>query len=213
MKTRLIAVALPLFLCYSSVQAADGDYDLGLYASIVGADGEPSNDILGFGLFATRQLNDNWFIDLEFILSQEADFERPWKVTGLQQDDSVDTIDAKYSSETLMIHAGKKAPFTASSDWYWSAGIGFNSVDVDDVSGPLQGGGNFALVTQADTETIIGVKLGVIHHLSNQWALHYSLRLDQHLADWSVKDSNSSASGAIANYLTYGLNIGISRGF
>jgi len=75
---------------------------LGFYGNIVGGSGEPSNDVLGFGLIGSYQLKNSWFIDIELIQS-EADFERPWKALGLTQDESsVKTVDAIYSSTLVM---------------------------------------------------------------------------------------------------------------
>ncbi len=215
MKTfiKLALVAIPVLLSPCMVSAAEGDVSFGIYGNIVGSSGEPSNDVLGIGLIGGYELKNSWFVDVELILS-EADFERPWKVLGLEQDPSVATIDAVYSSTILMVQLGKNIKGGSSAfDWYWSAGLGFNSLDVDDVAGPLQGGGNFNITTDAGTETLLRVKAGIKHHLSDNWDMNYALRFDYRLADWSVTDTISGTTAKIDNYATYGILIGVLRKF
>jgi len=66
------------------------------------------------------------------------------------------------------VHGGKIISSDNSNlDWFWSAGLGINSIDVDDASGPLQGGGNFNVTTTVSSEALFGIKGGLIHHLSD----------------------------------------------
>lgn len=205
-------------LCLTAISitsyAQEGDMSLGLYGNIVGSSGEPSNDVLGIGLIGNYQLKDNWFVDIEFIHS-EADFERPWKVVGIVQDETTEkTIDALYTSTLIMAQMGQNINSGSNSyDYYWSAGLGFHTIDVDDVSGPVLGGGTFTITTDAGTETIIGGKLGIKQHLSDSWSMNYALRIDYHLADWTVTDTVSSTTAKISDYATYGALIGVQKKF
>lgn len=205
---------LSLFFCTSAAFSEEGDMSIGTHANIVLTYGTPSNDVPGVGLILTYQLKDAWFVDIEYIQS-EADYERPWQTLGIQQDEStVSTVDAVYSSSVLMVHMGKNIKGgSANYDWYWSAGLGFNSVSVDDAQGPVLGGGNFNITTDAGTETLIGFKVGMKYHLSNNWDMHYALRLDHHIADWTVTDTVSSATGKIDDYALHGFLIGVERNF
>ena len=59
------------------------------------------------------------------------------------------------------MHGGKIISSDNSNlDWFWSAGLGINSIDVDDASGPLQGGGNFNVTTTVSSEALFGIKGG-----------------------------------------------------
>lgn len=80
----------------------------GLYGNLVGSGGEPSNGVLGIGLIGSYQLKSSWFVDIVLIQS-EADFERPWKVLSLTQDESsVKTVDSIYSSTLVMAQNREK---------------------------------------------------------------------------------------------------------
>ena len=211
-KILLSTLAAPLLLPLP-LSAEENKMSLGLYANIVGSSGEPSNDVLGAGLIGSYKYNASWYIDMELIHSK-ADFERPWKIAGVIQDPSVDTIDAKYTSNILMAHLRQNIKSNNPAyDWYWSAGIGLNSLDIDDASGPVEGGGTFNIKSNASTETIVGFKTGIKHHVSETWNINYAIRLDYHMADWEVTDSVSNASGTIDDYITYGALIGVEKLF
>ena len=212
MKKLFQTILLIPCIAFSAIAySTSGEFSVGLFGNAVGSKGVPSNDVLGFGVTANYELKDNWFVSLDFIRSK-ADFERPWKAAGLIQDPAVKTIDAKYTSNLFMVHGGKVISSDNSNhDWFWSAGLGVNSIDVDDASGPLQGGGNFNVTTTVSSETMMGIKGGLIHHFSDNWDVTYTLRLDRHIAEWVVKDTLSPASGVVDNYATYGASVGISR--
>ena len=205
-----------LFLSgFSSIAyAQEGYISFGFYGNIVGATGEPSNDVLGFGLIGSYHLKDEWFIDVELIQS-EADLERPWKVLGIVQDETaVKTIDAIYDATLIMAHVGQNLRSDSDSYvFYWSAGVGIQTVDVEDVTGPVLGGGTFNITTDVSTETIIGGKLGIKQHLSDKWSMNYALRMDYHIADWTVTDTVSTTTTKIDNYLTKGVLIGVEMKF
>jgi len=194
--------------------AQESDMSFGIYGNIVGSSGKPSNDVPGIGLIGNYQLKDKWFVDIELIYS-EADFERPWQVLGIVQDETtVKTIDALYTSILVMAQMGQNINGGSRSyDYYWSAGLGFNSIDVDDASGPVEGGGTFNITTDAGTEVIIGGKLGIKQHLSDSWSMNYAMRIDYHLADWTVTDTVSSTTAKIDDYATYGILIGVQKKF
>lgn len=213
--TKAALIGLPFLLSISvTSHAQEGDISFGLYGNIVGSSGKPSNDVLGIGLIGSYKLKDKWFVDLELIHS-EADFERPWKVLGIIQDETLEkTIDALYTSNLVMAQIGQNMSSGSKSfDYYWSAGLGFNSIDVETVSGPVQGGGTFNITTDAGTETIIGGKLGIKQHLSDNWSMNYALRADYHLADWTVTDTISNTTTKIDDYTTYGILVGAQMKF
>ena len=113
-----------------------------------------------------------------------------------------------------MVHIGQNIKSDSQKfNWYWSAGLGFNSIDVDDVSGPLNGGGNFTIKTTTDTETVIGLKAGIKQHLSDNWNMNYAIRANHHFADWTVTDTVSNTTAKIDDYGLYGVLIGVEKRF
>ena len=208
-----LSLAIAASLTPYAVYAETEDFSIGAHANIVGGRGEPSNDVLGIGVIANYPVNDKWFMDIELIYS-EADFERPWKTLGLVQDPNEKTIDAVYTSTALLFHFGQNIKMDNTTlDGYWTAGIGIHSIDVEDVTGSLDGGGTFNITTDAGTETLLGMKLGIRQRLSDNWSANYALRIDYHLADWKVTDTVSSTTTNIDNYTTYGLLAGVTRKF
>jgi hypothetical protein len=63
----------------------DGKFDLGLRANILAGDGEPTNDVLGYGLFGHVPLNDRWSIGFAIDHSPEFDVERTAKIVGFER--------------------------------------------------------------------------------------------------------------------------------
>lgn len=100
------------------------------------ASGEPANDMLGAGVYGYYRLIDGWFIGTA-LDSASYDFERPYRLLGLSSNE----IDTKANSTAITAWIERR--YDASNrrlSWFWGAGAGFNSTDVDDVSGPTTGG-------------------------------------------------------------------------
>jgi len=214
----LSALALLMLIMFSSlsfsVNAAEGDRIFGVYANVFGASGQPSGDVLGIGFMTQYQLKNLWFLDIELIQT-EADFDNPLKVLELAQDESItSTVNAVYNSTIVMLRLGKIIKTSNPVfDAYWSAGLGINTIDVDTITGPLLEGESFKVATDAQTETLIGLSGGIRQHLNDNWDINYALRINYHVADWTVKDIISSTSKKIDNYVLYGVMIGVERRF
>ena len=76
--------------------------------------------------------------------------------------------------------------------WFWTAGAGVNSVDVEDQSGPLAGGGTFDIAIDAGTEWVASASVGLRVRLGERFLFEPAMRLDQRFADWDVTDRVSS---------------------
>ena len=98
------------------------------------------------------------------------------------------------------------------SEWFWQIGPGISFVDVDDVGGPVQGGGTFDIKTDAGTEILGSVGGGYRRH-SGKWVTEIGARYDYHIADWELMDTVSSTSGSVDDYSTWAFLIGLSYGF
>lgn len=197
----------------AAVCSAETDTELGLRANVVLAKGEPSNDIPGAGIIGRRRLNDEWWLGIELNVSSKFDFERPWKTVGLRQGEG-ETIDAVGSSAMLSVLAERRY-YTAGSNktWFWNAGLGINSVDIKDITGPTADGGVFDIKTDAGTETVLLGGIGLLHRLSEQWSARYEFAAEYRFADWKVEDRVSGDTGKIGNYHTIGPRFGLNYTF
>src|SRR5688572_30816487 len=152
--------------------------DFGVRGIITGADGEPANDIPGYGAFGHWRMSDRWSIGFA-VDRTDYDFERPAGIVGLRQDPNVEDIDAIAEATILSAWIERTYPRPGRLEWFWGAGLGFASVDVPDATGPLKGGGTFDVTTEADTEVIASLLGGLHLRLGERWIIELGLRADQ----------------------------------
>ncbi len=190
---------------------AQGDgFDLGLRYNVVGGDGEPTNDALGYGVFGRYRLNERWAIGAAVDITDELDVERTARLVGLVQDPDVKVIDSLGESTAVTVWIERiYARPSGRWEWFWTAGAGFNSVDVTDASGPLAGGGTFDIQTVTDTELLLALSGGFRWFFASEWGLEVALRADQHFADWTLTDRVSGATGTVDDYLVRGVHLGV----
>ena len=191
--------------------AGNGKFDLGLRGNIVGGSGKPTNDILGVGLFGHYRLNGRWRVGFSLDHSPEFDVERAPDLVGLRSPDVIDAIGTStaFSGWIERVHprAGGKWEF------FWGAGLGINTVDVDPLAGPLAGGGIFDITTDAGTEFLAKLTAGARRWFAGSWGLEAALRGDQHFADWTMIDRVSGATGTISDYFVKGIGLGFLKKF
>lgn len=203
----VLAVAA-LTLALAAPPAAAQRFDLGVRGTIVAADGEPANDIPGYGLFGHARLGDRWKIGYG-VDTAEYDFEEPAKLVGLAQSPALEPIDVKAESTT--ISAWVERLFgnpQGRTEWFLGAGLGLATIDVPDAAGPLANGGRFDIDTEADDEVVAQLSAGVRRVLGQRWAFEFALRADQHLADWQVTDRVSGRTATVDDYLALGGHFG-----
>lgn len=211
MRIRPVATTIvALLLAGTGASFAQADrFDIGLRGGIMVADGEPANDIPGFGLFGHYRLNDRWA--LGFAVDQaEYDFEQPAKLVGIQQDPDLAAIDVLAESTTFSVW-GERTFRAADSrnSWFVSAGLGAASIDVPVAAGPRSDGGAFEIHTEVSTELVASLGAGWRRDLGQRGLLEFGLRADQHFADWKLTDSNSAAKGSVSDYLALGGYLGV----
>lgn len=191
--------------------ADDGERGLsaGAHVTISVANGEPANDIPGFGAQLRYALNDDWAIGGTLLLS-EYDFETPAQVAGIDQSPSVEPIDALAESTQLQGWA-ERAFRTANgaTTWFVGAGLGAASVDVPDVSGQRADGGQFDVHTEVGTEIILTGFAGVRRNLGERWYAEFRVHANQHFADWQVEDRVSGNTGSINDYSSFGGQVAV----
>lgn len=208
------------FLIVSSLAAAPslaaGSFDAGVRGLLTASDGEPANDIPGYGLFGRyriSRLNDRWALALAVDLL-EYDFEQPARLLGLQQSRAIEPVDTV--AEATILSAWIERDYTRPAGrmtWFWALGLGLASIDVPPASGPLAGGGSFDIRTEADTEMLALASAGFRRALGGRAFLEFALRLDQHFADWQFTDRVSGARGSVGDYLAYGGHLGLGFSF
>jgi hypothetical protein len=186
---------------------------VGARAAVTLANGVPANDIPGYGIFGLYRVNDEWTVGIGLDRT-EYDYENPARLIGLPIDPAAEAIDAK--AEGTVISAWVERSFSppeSRTEWFLGAGLGAASVDVPNATGPTLTGGTFDIRTEADTEIIVSVLGGVRRKLGDRWFVEFSLRADQHFADWTSTDQVSGASTTIDEYFAYGGQLGFGYRF
>lgn len=204
---RVLSLAI-VFLSAEPADAQESRWTAGARGGITAADGEPANDIPSVGAFVRYRFGSHWSAGFA-VDSAEYDFEEPAKLLGLEQDQSVDVIDASAESTVISAWLEREHRSGRAVSFFWGAGAGIGSVDADEVSGPLEGGGTFDIVTDAGDEFIATALGGVRWNISRRWILELELRADQHFADWQMTDRVSGRTGTIDDYLAIGGNVGV----
>ncbi len=209
---RFAAVLLVGLSCVEATRAqspAALDRNLGLRLDIVGGSGKPANDILGAGLFGHYRLNDRWWLGLAVDHSPGFDVERPYEFLGLRGAGDAEEVDAEGTMTSLVAWIERVYERPGRTEWFWGVGAGAATVDVDDVAGPLEGGGTYAITNDVGTELIATASGGLRWKLGGRWAFEIGLRLDQHFTDWTVTDRISGRSAQIDDYLVKGGHLGL----
>jgi hypothetical protein len=189
-------------------------WDAGLRLNIIGGSGKPTNDVLGFGVVGRYRLSERWTVGVGVDVSEEFDIERTAGLVGLVQDPEAPVIDSKGSSAAVSAWVERRyGADERRLQWFWTAGVGINAVDVEDQAGPLAGGGTFDVSIDAGTELVASASLGLRVRLGQRFLFEPALRLDQHFADWNVTDRVSGATASIDDYLLRGVHLAFAYRF
>jgi hypothetical protein len=204
MRRASLTIALSV-LCVPAAAAQDVPrLEIGPRLLIVTAGGVPTNDMSGYGVQGLVRWRSNW--RLGFALdSMGGDFEVPNEIVQIT---TPEVLDAKM--DTLVLSAWVERAYRR---WFWTAGLGFASPDVDDLAGPATAGGSFNLTTDAGSETILSATAGGRWSWGERLRAEAALRVDHHLADWTVRDRVSGRTGSIDDYTAYGVHAGVSWRF
>jgi hypothetical protein len=175
--------------------------------------GVPANDMPGYGIFGLYHLNDQWSIGVG-LSRTEFDYEEPAKLIGIPLDPELEQIDAVAEGTTLSAWVERtwSAPESRTA-WFVGGGLGAASVDVPTVTGPTLDGGTFEIHTDAETEYILSLLGGVRRKLGERWFVEFTLRADQHFADWTSVDEVSGGTREIDEYFAYGGHLGFGYRF
>ncbi len=212
-KSKGIAIFMVLCLLAPTVYSDDTHYEIGLRANVLLGDGVPANDIMGAGVIGRYRLQGGWFIDAGIDL-YDYDFERPWRVVGVEQDPNVDTIDAAADNTVLSGSIGRFFKETDHGlDWYWTFGIGFASPNVDDVAGPTDTGGAFDLTFDVGNEIHLMATLGTSYKFSESWSASFAARVEHHFMDVLITDRISGNTAKVDSQSPLGAYISLNYRF
>ena len=191
--------------------AEDSRYELSGRLNLMGATGDPTNDILGFGLMLHRQLSDDWYLGFSIEHSSEFDVERPNEKFDI---DSVSETDAVGSMTMLTAVAERRYAMESSNwAWFWNLGVGLADYDFDNAEGDIEGGGSFDIKVEADTEAVLLGGIGLMQHLGENWSARYELAFEQHFADWKVTDQVTGATDSYDDFTVTGARLGLNYRF
>ena len=183
----------------------------GVLLTVSLADGEPANDIPGFGAQLRYELTERWAVG-GTLLRSEYDFETPAAIAGITQSPAVEAVDALAESTMLQGWVERTfRPRSAVTTWFVGTGAGAASVKVPDVSGPRDDGGQFDVRTDVGTEILISAFAGLRRSFGDRWYAEFRIHANQHLADWKVEDLESGATGSIDDYTTFGGHLAFGR--
>jgi hypothetical protein len=186
--------------------------EIGYHAGVWLGDGEPANDIpIPASLYGRYRLGEEWWVrlGLEFATG---DFETPHEQLGLEQDPDEPDIDSSVNYATLLAWLERVWVWKEENEWFVQAGAGFSLVEVDDVQGPLLGGGSFDIETDPGTEILGSVGVGYRRHFG-RWRAELLARYDYHAAEWELEDALSGATGNVDDYATWAFLLGIGYSF
>jgi len=204
------AVAL-LSIAVDSARAEQGSVDVGLRGAVIIGDGQPANDMIGYGVIGRWAFRDSWHLGVAFD-SVTFDYETPYRIVGIE---SVEEIDPSNEFSRISLMVERRYGRTGSPwSWYWTAGAGFASIDVgENVVGTTPDGGTFEIATTADDETHFILGGGLRRALGEHWSLEGALTIQHHMTDYQLVDLVSGATGSIGSQTPYGLTLGVSFEF
>ena len=190
---------------------SNNQYELSGRLNIVGANGTPSNDILGLGVILHRKLSDEWYLGFSLENATDFDVERSNEELNI---DSVGEVDGLGTMNMVTVVAERRYMLD-SEGWigFWNLGGGIADIDVDDADGDVEGGGKFDIKIDAGTETVLIGSVGAMQRLGEHWSARYEATLEQHFADWKIEDRVSGKTDSYDDYTVYGLRVGMNYRF
>lgn len=193
------------------VTAAEGEFDVGVRGVLLVGEGEPSNDMMGFGLVGRWEFRESWHLGIGFD-TVTFDYETPNRVLGI---DSTEVIDPGNEFSRIGLLVERHYERSASPwSWFWTAGVGFASIDVGtNAVGTTPGGGRFDIATTADDEVHFIAGGGLRRSFGEHWAIETALTIQHHTVDYQLVDLVSGATGSIGSQTPYGLTLGVSYEF
>lgn len=206
----LLLTALLLPISTPSL-AETSKFSINVGPNIELANGTPANDLIGFRMGGHYRWKPGLMLGIALDI-YEYDFEKPTKAVSIVQDESKGVIDAATTSTNITAWL-QKSILASKDNLYWKAGFGIGIVSIDDVTGPVRGGGTFNITTEPGNEFIVLAGLGYRYDFSKNIAIKLETDLNQHFANWKVKDKITGNTGSVDDYTSYGFRLGFSYQF
>ena len=201
MRHRTAGLLALLFLDTTAAEAQDDSRaEVGPRLLLVTAGGVPTNDMSGYGIQAVFRWRPKWRLGVA-LDSMGGDFEVPADLVQITTPEVLDS-----SIESLVVSAWAERAY---GRWFWTAGLGYASPDVEDLAGPTSTGGTFDLTTDAGSEIVLSATGGIRWSMGRRLTAEIALRVDHHLAEWTVHDRVSGRTGSIDDYTAYGAHVGL----
>lgn len=207
----ICAFLFSTFLINSSVALADESrWDTGLRYTILASQGEPSNDMQGVGLVGHYRWKDKWYIGFGIDLLS-FDYENIPRSLGISPTEVTDTVNdmTQFSGWVERRYGEGDGKWS----WFWTAGLGYATVDTQPVSGSTTSGGTFFIVTDISDEFQLLGSIGLRYAFSSHWRLEGAAHIQHHFSDYKLVDTVSGQTGTIGSHTPVGAAIGINYQF
>lgn len=207
-KTRTIAHLLGvmlLWIVHHSALAQDRAFEIGFRGMALLSKGEPANDMVTGSIVGSWQWRDNWFVGAALDYSS-FDYEYPQRTLRIQQSPDVKAIDGLNTMTRVAGWVERRYDRPGAWDWYWSAGIGFASIDAPPVSGPTDTGGRFDIATEVSDELHLMTAIGLRRPVGENWSFIATFHLENHATDYKLTDRVSGTTGTIGSHSPVGIS-------
>lgn len=205
----VVIVCASLLATSNRTFAGDEIYSIGFRGNVMAEDGEPANDLLGFGVYGKYRLEDGWAIGVGVDL-YIYDFENPSEFIGLQ---GTEIIDAEATNTQVNIWGEKSYQWGDATKWYWGAGFGVAIVSIDPASGDLISGGTYDITTNTSSELVTMAMLGMTWRFGQYIETDVSASVEHHSGKWEVTDKVSGITKTLDGYTPIGLRLGVNYYF
>lgn len=197
----------------TSVYAEEDKWELGFRLNAEVADGKPANDILGYGFYGLYLLNEDWKIGYGLDVANY-DLENPAFILGIPST-APKVIDADASSTMVSVWGERYFnDYFETSILYLKFGIGFNSIDVDNATGPSANPpGTFNIQTDVSSDTVLFGGVGLKKPFGDNWNFDSTLGYNQHFGKWTLRDLDTSATATVDGFSSFSVQLGLSKAF
>jgi hypothetical protein len=216
MRALTLLALLGCALVLSPPSTRGADWDAGIRGIILAGDAPPANDMPGAGLLVRRTWKDHWVFGAG-LEQYSFDYEEPYNVVGIGLDPSFgeEAIDGTTDSTVVSAWIERRYNDAAAGgwSWFWTAGIGYAFISVDEsITGPAAGGGTFDIVTQAGDELHL-LASGGARYSFGAWFIDAAIHAQHQFTDYDVMDRVSGATGEIGAQTLLGASLGLSYRF
>ena|GEM_PF-565968 len=206
-----IVCVLASVISYVPTAIADDDrYELGFRAETNLGPGVPANDMIGFSFIGRYRLNENWLLGLALEHSPEFDVEDPFRRFNID----AETNDPAATSTMISAWGERRYWQTPMSRYlFWTAGMGINQVDVDDLVDTDNAGNPYDISTAVDSEIALTGSFGQRHRFGSAFSVGYGARVEYRLTEWTFTNRETDETATVDDYFVHGAFVDINYAF